>query len=324
METESRIEEALEYIQNDTQHALKIFDEILKEEQNNINALNGKGSALMKLHNNTEALKVFESSLALEENSSAYLNIGIISKSNGDYKNALKCFDKALEFNPRLSSIVSILKNELYEMLNIESEDLESIYDYSHEANSFIKKALKLKNQGKLWDSLDYFKNAIDKDPSCRNTVNDLIVKVEEEILKEFLFNKTELNDKNTSPNGKKLTKLKNLTYRSITVENNPHKSLSLINKIFEINPNDSDVLNFQGIAYFSLRQYNKSIESFDKCLNINENFVPALFNKGLVLRQSGNLKESLKCFEKALNDSDNYKKVKSYQKEILNKLNQY
>ena len=324
METESRIEEALEYILNDTHHALKLFDEILKEEQNNINALNGKGSALMKLHNNTDALKVFESSLALEENSSAYLNIGIISKSNGDYKNALKCFDKALEFNPGLSSIVSILKNEIYEMLNLESEDLESIYDYSHEANSFIKKALKLKNQGKLWDSLDYLENAIDEDPSCRNTVNDLIGKVEEGILKEFLYNKTDLKDKNTSPNVKRLTKLKNLTYRSITVENNPHKSLSLINRIFEINPNDLDALNFQGLTYFSLRQYNKFIESFDKCLSRDINFVPALFNKGLVLRRSGYLNESLKCFEKVLDDSDNYKKVQEFRKDVLNKLKQY
>ena len=164
MEIEARIEEALEYMQNDTHYALELFNGILKEDPNNISALNGKGSTLMKLHQSEEALKLFDCSLSIEENSSAYLNKGIICKNNEDYKNALICFDKALDYNPRLASIVSMLKNEILERVNLDSADLDSLYDFTKEANSLIKEAINYKNQNKLWDALDSLEKAIEEE----------------------------------------------------------------------------------------------------------------------------------------------------------------
>ena len=329
MEIEARIEEALEYMQNDTHYALELFNGILKEDPNNISALNGKGSTLMKLHQSEEALKLFDCSLSIEENSSAYLNKGIICKNNEDYKNALICFDKALDYNPRLASIVSMLKNEILERVNLDSADLDSLYDFTKEANSLIKEAINYKNQNKLWDALDSLEKAIEEDPRCKNSVNDLIEKVKKNLQREFLYKETNSNtatkkEKKTNSKKKKISKLKTLTYRSITVENNPHKALSLINKIFEINYDDLDAINLQGITYFSLNEYDKSIESFDKCLSINEDYTCALFNKGLVLRRLGFLKESLECFDKAWKNPNHYQKIKPYQEEALNKLKRY
>lgn len=327
MEIESRIENALEYVQNDTYHALELFNGILQEQPRNVNALNGKGSALMKLHKNEEALKFFDCSLSIEENSSAYLNKGIIAKCNKDYRNALIYFDKSLEFNPGLSSIVSILKNEILETVDLESADLDSLYDFSEEANRLIKEAITYRKQLRIWDALDSLEKAIEEDPTCSNSVNDLINKVKKDLQKEFLYNEDEFNkaanskDKKTKLKTKKINKLKALTHRSLTVENNPHKALSLTNKIFEMNPKDLEAHNFQGAAYFSLNEYEKAIESFDECLRINNNYHCALFNKGLVLRRLGFLKESLECFDKALKNPNHYQKVKPYQEEVLYKL---
>ena len=342
MDIEIRIEEALEYMHNDTDHALELFNLILEEQPENINALNGKGSALMKLHKNKEALEVFDYSLSIEENSSAYLNKGIISKNNKDYKNALKYFDKALEYNPRLTSIVSILKNEIIETVNLESEDLDSLYDFKNETNSLIKEAINYRNQNRLWDCLDCLENAIEEDPTCKNSVNDLINKVKKTLHKEFLYPKTNSTnnpstsskDKNaksksskTSPKNnekmRKLNKLKNMTYRSIIIENNPRKTLSLTDKILEINENDLEGLNFKGIAYFSLDEYEKAIECFDMALNIDKDYAYAMFNKGLVLRRMRLYDKSLKCFDKALKTPTFFNKIKPYQEEVLNKLKQ-
>jgi len=44
-----KIDKAIRLLQNNSEEALKIFNEILKNEPDNIDALNGKGSALMKL-----------------------------------------------------------------------------------------------------------------------------------------------------------------------------------------------------------------------------------------------------------------------------------
>lgn len=326
MEIETRIEEALEYIQNDTDHALELFDGILKDQPKNINALNGKGSTLMKLHKNNEALDIFDYSLSIEENSSAYLNKGIISKINEDYKNALKCFDKALEYNPSLASIVSMFKDEIMETINLESE-IDSIYDYDDEANFLIKEALNYKKQNKLWDALDCFERAIETDPSCRNSVNDLIRKAESLLQKEFLF-KTDFENttskeynKKTYTKIKKINKIKSLALKSLTVENNPHKALSLIDKLFEIDEDDLEGLNYQGAAYFILKNYDKSIESFDRCLSIDDDYTYAIFNKGLVLRRMKFLDESLECFQESLKYSDFHEKIKPYEEEVIIKL---
>lgn len=326
MEIETRIEEALEYIQNDTDHALELFDGILKDQPKNINALNGKGSTLMKLHKTNEALDIFDYSLSIEENSSAYLNKGIISKINEDYKNALKCFDKALEYNPSLASIVSMFKDEIMETINLESE-IDSIYDYDDEANFLIKEALNYKKQNKLWDALDCLERAIETDPSCRNSVNDLIRKAESLLQKEFLF-KTDFENttskeynKKTYTKIKKINKIKSLALKSLTVENNPHKALSLIDKLFEIDEDDLEGLNYQGAAYFILKNYDKSIESFDRCLSIDDDYTYAIFNKGLVLRRMKFLDESLECFQESLKYSDFYEKIKPYEEEVIIKL---
>ena len=338
MEIESKIDEALEYIQNDTDYALELFDEILDEDPNNINAINGKGSALMKLHQNEEALKLFDYSLSIEENSSAYLNKGIISKKNQDYKNALKCFDKALSHNPRLSSIVSILKNEILETVNLESGNLDSLYDFKEETNSLIKEAINLKNQEKPWDALDCLEKAIEEDATCESCVNDLIVKIKKDLQKEFLYKERDSTPKRTSLKStkrkntqspkkqasmkrKRINKLKDLAYRSIIIENNPHKALSVTDKIFEIDEEDLEGLNFKGIAYFNLDEYEKAIETFDIILSIDGDYSCAIFNKGLVLRRIGLYDESFKCFEKALENPNFYNKIKPYHEEALNKL---
>lgn len=314
MELEERIEEALEYIQNDSNYALELFNGILKEDPHNINALNGKGSALMKLHRNQEALDAFNDSLSVEENPSAYLNKGIILKINGDYRNALKSFDRALNYNPRLASIVSLLKNEILEIFEKESTDISLLYDFNESCTALIKKAYGYKNQGLLWDALDCLEEAVKQDPKSENSLNDIIKKLILTIKKEFLYK--EINSKST-----KIDKLKFQTIKSIIVEDNPHKTLLLTNKIFEINENDLDALNYQGIAYFSLGEYIKSIESFDKCLSINPNYTYCSFNKGLVLRRMGLLNESLDCFNKVMNESDFLNKVKPFQEEVLTKI---
>ena len=337
MEMESRIEEAFEYMQNDTDYALELFNGILKEQPKNINALNGKGSTLMKLHKSKEAMEIFDYSLSIEESSSAYLNKGIIAKSLKDYKNALRYFDKSLEHNPSLSSIVRVLKNEIIETANL--DDLNSLYNFEEGTISLIKEAIDCQNQLRLWDTLDCLEKAIEEDPSCKDFVDELIEKVHRQLQKEFLHKKYSKNTRN-SPNkkpaknkpkntkttlakteNKKINKLKTLTYRSIIIENNPHKAFSLIERIFEINENDLEGLNLKGIAYFNLGDYDKSLECFDRCLIICDDYTYAYFNKGLVLRRKRLYEESLECFEKALKNPDFFKKAKPYQDEVLNNI---
>ena len=308
----NRINEAYDYMQNDTEKALEIFDEVLEIEPDSIEALNGKGSTLMKLNRFDEADQYYNHSLSICENSSALLNKGIIFKHKNDFENALLFYDKACQINPKLENIVNILKKEITD----DNEDID-LNDFSDEANELIKHGIEFKNQKKLWDSLDYLMRAIEADESCKDYVNELIDEIKSIFQKEFIYNDGQFNADS------KIDRLKMQALRALIKENNPTKSLTLMDLVLELDENDINTLNHKGGVLFICDEYEKAIECFDKCLSLDENYSYALFNKALVLRIMNKLPEALQCFDELLKMPQNYNKVKPYQLEILDKLHE-
>ena len=303
----SRINEAYDFMQNDSEKALEIFEDVLEIEPENIEAINGKGSTLMKLNRFDEADECFNHSLSISESSSALLNKGMICKHENDFKKALSYYDKALKLNPNLKNIINILKSEITDDINIS--------DVNDEANELIKKGIELKNENKLWDSLDMFMKAIEKDSSCESQANELIGEIKNIFEKEF-----EYDDGDFDIN-RKIDRIKMQALRELIKENNPQKALTLMNLVLELDENDINMLNRKGGALFICSDYQKAIECFDKCLSIDKDYTYALFNKAIVLRLINNLPEALNCFNELLKMPQNHNKVKPYQLEILEKL---
>ena len=303
-----KIREAYDYMQNDSENALKIFDEILEIEPENIEAINGKGSTLMKLNKLDKAEICFNHSLSLHENPSAFLNKGNICKHRNNLDKAFQYYDKACELNPNLKSIVNILKNEVATNENY-------LNGFNEQANELIENGIKLKNENKLWDSFETLMEAIAADRTCKKHVNELIDDILIIIEKEFKYDDYKFDINN------KIDRLKIQALRAFNEENNPKKALTLFNLILEINKNDINTLNHKGGVLFICKKYKKSIECFDKCLNINKNYYCSLFNKALVLRLMNKLPESLNCFEELLKMQENNTEYEAYKMEIIEKL---
>lgn len=307
-----KIINALEFMQYDYKKALKLFNEVLEVEPTNIEAINGKGSTLMKLHKMDEAEKYFDYSLSIIENSSALINKGILSKNKQDYENALIYYNKAIEIDSNLNNIISILKNEVMEKLDMDY--VINLGNFNQEAKILIKKGIIYEKSGKLWDAWDCFLKAIEKDVTCENLIDPFISKIKTIIKNEFLFKTPQLD------NAKK-DKLKNVILKTLFIEEDLEKALSLLNEILRGNSNDLDALNYKGCILFYFDETEKSLECFDKCLKIDNTDIYALFNKALVLRSSNKLPEALICFDKLLDYDETYNKAKAYQLEILGKL---
>lgn len=307
-----KIINALEFMQYDYEKALKLFNEVLEVEPTNIEAINGKGSTLMKLHKMDEAEKYFDYSLSIIENSSALINKGILSKNKRDYENALIYYNKAIEIDSNLNNIISILKNEVMEKLDMDY--VINLGNFNQEAKILIKKGIIYEKSGKLWDAWDCFLKAIEKDVTCENLIDPFISKIKTIIKNEFLFKTPQLD------NAKK-DKLKNVILKTLFIEEDLEKALSLLNEILRGNSNDLDALNYKGCILFYFDETEKSLECFDRCLKIDNTDIYALFNKALVLRSSNKLPEALVCFDKLLDYDETYNKAKAYQLEILGKL---
>lgn len=313
-ETTKKIEEAHEYMQNDTSKAIEIFDEILNADPKNIEALNGKGSSLMKLNRMNDAEKYFDHSLSIKKTSSALISKGLINKNKGNYEMALSYYEKAIHLNPNLNNIITILKNEIFELINDEIEiDLNTSNPTS---NDLIKKGLEYKKSNKLWDALDCYQNAMDEDENCKNSVIGLVNEIKSILQNELMIKTPTLSDS-------RIDQMKLKSLRLLLIEENPEQALTMMNLILENNENEIDTINQKGCVLFLFDEYKKSMECFDKCLNLDKNYYYSLFNKAILLRRIGNLHEALDCFDKLLKIPKIHDKVKPYQLEILDKLHE-
>ena len=306
-----KIEKALDYMQNDTLKAIEIFDQILEIEPENIEAINGKGSSLLKLNQIDEAEKYFDYSISIRKTSSALISKGIINKNKRKYEEALNYYDKAIQENPDLNNIVTLLKNEVIELID---EDIEDEFKNKNpDIKEIIEKGLEYKNSNKLWDALYCFENAINADKTCINYVKKLINEIKTILNHELMIKTPELGNSKTD-------QLKIQSLRLLLIEDNPEQSLKIINQILEKESDDVDSLNQKGCILTFFNEYKKAIECFDKCLEIDENYSYAIFNKAFLLRMTNKLEESLNYFDKLLKIT-NTPKIKAYQLEILDKL---
>lgn len=315
-----KFSEATECLQNQqNEKALEIFDEILEEEPDFIHAINGKGSALMQMGRLDEAEEVFNHSLEVAESEMAYLNKSIISRKNEDYENALKYCDRAAELQPSLKDLTAGLKHDiLKEMGDNSTADMSQ---FSDEISNLIKEGRSLKAEGKLWDGLDKFESAIKKNSDCKEIVVPLINEIKDILLRQFLF--FDISQKENFGKSE-IDQFKIRILKAIMIDEDPTLAMITVNQALDIDGDDLDVLNYQGALLFYFDENEKAIECFDKCLSINEDYIFALFNKGMVLRRMWKLPEALDVFDELLKIPNAYDKVKPYQREILDKLEDF
>ena len=308
---EYKIDEAYELIQYDAGLALKVFENLLKIDPDNIDLLNGKGSALIKLKRFSEAEECFNKSVLINENSCALLNKGIISKYKKEFQSALKFYDRAVQLDSSLCNIALILKNEIIEVID---DNILNYNSFSSESNEYIKKGMDFRDEGRFCDAMDCFRNAVECDLTCKPSVMALMEEVKTLLFNEFMFKTPDLDDET-------IYDLKMQFFRALLVEEDPARALTLMDLILEINDRDLDTLNFKGCILFLFDEYYEAILCFDKCLAIDEEYFYALFNKGLVLRIMNEFNESLICFDILLKEHKYEDKVEFYRQEILEKI---
>jgi len=313
-EISKKIDEALDYMQNDTLKAIEIFDEILEIDPENIDAINGKGSSLMKMNLMNEAEKYFDYSLSIQKTSSALISKGIINKNRKNYEQALYYYDEAIEANPDLNNIITILKNEIHEIIDDGMEI--NLINYSKQANELINQGRRYKKSDKLWDALECYQKAMKIDETCKNSVQALINEIKNTLQNELMI-KTPVLGKS------RMDQLKLKCLKTLLIKEDPQQALMIMNMILETDENEIDTLNQKGCVLFFYDKCTESIECFDKCLKLDENYDYALFNKAIVLRRINRLEESLECLDELLKTPKYHDKMKPYQLEILDKLHE-
>lgn len=217
------------------------------------------------------------------KSSSAYFIKAKIALLEGDKEQAGKYISKAIIFDNNL------LNTNLAKELGITSipDTTKEIYDLS---------ALEL-----------YFKGEIDK--TIENLKKSLEIEKNPEtyaFLTECYLKNNDINSaKSTLEEYKKTYSSDNLRINLLeakiySIENNPEKEFSALQKAYKINPNNIKVLLYLGNYYLNKKDYKNAKIYFETLINVNDAYYEGYFGYIYSLIETGKLKEAINLIRKA------------------------
>ena len=265
---------------------------------------------------------------------------GIEFTESGEYENAIKCFDEAIQVNRNFvhawnnKGIVLGLLNKLneaiecHERATLINPDFKEAWSYKGVAFRKLgeyKKAIECFNKaidigpnykdamvskgnvlveiGELSEAIEWYEGAIDIDPEDKTAWNGkgIVFKRLREYEKAIEFFEKALR---IDPNFKEaMYNLKNtlgMKGENFLNSGKPDAAIECFKRIVEIDRDDKYTWNNLGVAFAKSGRYDKAIQCFDKSIEIDPNFKHGWNNKGNALKSLGHNEDAEKCFQKA------------------------
>jgi len=152
VQTDKILSQAYEFAEDGNySDALRLYDLILQEESDNINALVDKGATLQNMGKIKQAISLYDKILAIApDNLNALLNKGAALHTNQKYLQAIECYDKALKVDKRCTMALAYKGLSLGEMGNLEDAirhfkkalSIDKYYDLAHISNNVAQDLL--------------------------------------------------------------------------------------------------------------------------------------------------------------------------------------
>jgi tetratricopeptide (TPR) repeat protein len=216
--------------------------------------------------------KTVSESSANAEDASVLVDRGNALVENGMYAEAIQCYDKALEINPKDETVWNNRALTLVR-LNRFSEAIES-YDKALEINPTVEKIWS--NKGLVLARMKQTDGKID----LQKIVSSMPESREQEIAKKSMEHMV----------------MGNTMYSMGKYKD----AIDSFNESLQIEPGNNIAWNNKGLALAKSGKIDEAIACYDKALQIEPNDHVILNNKGNALYKKGNIKEALKSYEAA------------------------
>lgn len=252
--------------------ALKLYKKINKKYPDEKIILNKIAQIYIQSNSINKGIEYLKKSLLIDPYQyELYQNLGVALYQIKDYSNALRYFDRLVQFN-KINADVYFNRG-------------------------LVNLALELNNS-----ALSDFKSCVNLDPKNHHNLKEIVLilistnKFEESL--EFLDLLIQLQ-----PNDPEILFLKAQTLNKIS---RSKEALDLFKKIEKLNFTSRNILLEQGLSYFNLNQYEEALIFFNKVLDDEPQNAIGLNNKGQTLFRLQKFGEALKCYEAALKINQN------------------
>ena len=265
------------------------------------NDWSNKGIALNTLGKHQEAIKCYDKSLEINPRDAvAWSNKGTALNTLGKYQDAIKCYDKSLEITPRDAGAWSNKGLALYNLGKpqeaIKCCDKALEIDPRH-CNAWNNKGIALQKLGNLPEAIECYDKSLKinpKDARVWNNKGNTLRNLEK--YQEAI----ECYDKALEINPRDELAWKNKG-SALGHLGKHQEAIECYDKILKINPKDANAWHFKGDALNNLKKNQEVIECYDKALEINPKNSRLWYIKGLALAQLGKFQEVIECYDKAL-----------------------
>ena len=286
--------------------------------------LNNKGASLENLGKYQEAIACYNRVLEINpRDAGAWSNKGNALNKLGKLQEAVDCYDRALEINPRYAVTWSNKGVALYNLGKI--QEAVDCYDRALEINPRFEKAWNNKGNalgdlGKYQEAVDCYDRALEINPRLEEAWNNKGVALDD--LGKYQ-EAVDCYDRALEINPR-LEEAWSSKGTALAELGKPQDAIGCFDRALEINPRDAEAWYNKGASLVNLGKIQEAIVCYDRALEINTRYAEAWNNKGIALGKLGNLQEAIDCFDRALEINPRYAEAWNNKGIALGKLSKY
>ncbi len=281
--------------------AVELFDRALAINPQHPGSLNNRGNALLDLHRAAEALDSYDQVLQLQpEHVEAGNNRGSALRQLKRYSEALAAFDRVLAIKPDYPEAIINRGKTLRDL----QRPVEALACYEQalrirpqHADTLNSRAIVLRDLQRHEEALASCEQALQSRPDYAEALIN-----KGTILLELLRDEEALECYEYAL--KRLPdSAEGLNNRGVALNrlNRPQEALESHDRALAIRPDYAEALNNRGATLVDLKRPAEALSSFDRALEIDPAHVMALYNRGNALNNLGRHQEALDSFARVL-----------------------
>jgi tetratricopeptide (TPR) repeat protein len=299
-------EALLRVSQDNTAEATRLMDSLIQTYPQQSTAYLDAGIVFSAIGDTTRAIVNYSKAIELDSNSStAYGNRGIAYSVIGDYQQAIRDYSKNIELDPSYIGAY-INRGNSYQMLeNYE----QATADYSKAIELDPSRANTYINRGNSYQTLENYEQAIadyskaiELDPSS----------VSAYINRGNSYQRLK-NYEQAIADFSKAIELDPSSVAAYTSRGGVHlttsnyeQAIADYSKVIELDPSSASYAN-RGSAYRGLKNYEQAIADFSKAIELDPTLVYAHATRGFINHHIGNIEQAIADFSRAIELDTNY-----------------
>ena len=306
------------------QQAKVIYEEILKINNKNFDALQLLGVLAIQENQLETALRLINNALKISTtNAVVYNNRGIVLKGLKRWEEAIFSFDLAIEKKPDYVDAYINRGNVLQEL----NRHLEALISYERASNIkpdyaqiYFNKGSALQDLKRREEALASYNKAIDLNPNYAQAYSNRgLVLLELNLLEQALASYScaiEIMPNFAEAHYNRANALQEL--------NRIEEALAGYNKAIAISLDFAEAYSNRGLALQKLKFYEEAIVSYEFAINIKPNYAEAYSNRGNALQELKRYGEALVSYGCAIEIKPDYAEAYSNQGIALQELKRY